>query len=32
VRITCAGLDPAEAESVADAVAAAGGQGVARLA
>lgn len=32
VRITCAGLDPAEAKSVADAVAAAGGQGVARLA
>ena len=32
VRITCAGLDPAEAESVAEAVAAAGGQGVARLA
>ena len=32
VRITCAGLDPAEAKSVAEAVAAAGGQGVARLA
>jgi len=32
VRITCAGLDPLEAESVAEAVAAAGRQGVARLA
>jgi DNA-binding transcriptional MocR family regulator len=32
VRITCAGLEPSEAEAVAEAVATAGRQGVARLA